>query len=191
MNVSEARKFILDHQDTSFYQPIVFVPGVLEIEGKWHDATKKLAELILCDIRGKRLLDFGCSYGYFVHEAKRRGATSVVGIDHDPIVMKLSDKINDIFDDGAVLHSLDINDYKFTNSFDIVLMLNIIHLLESPKLFVERVISHCHSVIIEHEVGEEELFVEFKHVTVPSPRAAGYRNLTTISPEHNCRISTS
>ena len=36
------------------------------------------------DLRGKRLLDFGCNRGGSVHRALQEGATTAVGIDTNP-----------------------------------------------------------------------------------------------------------
>jgi SAM-dependent methyltransferase len=47
------------------------------------DSRLKLERLRLPDLQGKRVLDLGCSEGYFCHQAIVRGARSVVGIDYD------------------------------------------------------------------------------------------------------------
>jgi hypothetical protein len=47
------------------------------------DSRLKLERLRLPDLSGKRVLDMGCSEGYFCHQAIVLGARSVVGIDYD------------------------------------------------------------------------------------------------------------
>src|SRR4051794_13944185 len=39
------------------------------------------------DLRGKTVLDIGCNGGFYSFEMKRRGASRVVGVDHDPLYL--------------------------------------------------------------------------------------------------------
>ena len=47
------------------------------------------------DLKGKSVLDIGCHYGYYCHEAKRRGAGKVLGVELNPplyIIEKLNEQ---------------------------------------------------------------------------------------------------
>jgi 2-polyprenyl-3-methyl-5-hydroxy-6-metoxy-1,4-benzoquinol methylase len=62
------------------YQKIE-LPYGLATSGKDRSQT---SDMIFADsIKGKSVLDIGCCLGYFCHEAIRRGASRVVGIDVD------------------------------------------------------------------------------------------------------------
>ena len=52
------------------------------------DSPGKLKALKLPDLEGKSVLDIGCNEGFFCVEAKKQGATRVVGIDKVPAVIE-------------------------------------------------------------------------------------------------------
>ena len=86
MDRKKAMDFVYEHRNTKFYHPVIFVPGIIEIRGKWHDATKQMAQILFENIKGKSVLDLGCNSGFFLHEAQNRGATRLVGVDHDDVI---------------------------------------------------------------------------------------------------------
>ncbi len=182
MNRKKAIEFILTHSDMNFYQPVVFIPKLLEIKGKWDQATKLLANHITRNIKDKTILDLGCNYGFFLHEAIRHGAKTAVGIDHDPIVVDIAIEVNSIIDDGALIYQEDIESFEIKTKFDIILMLNVLHVIKDPLSVINKYLSWTSDcLIIEHENSLTPRLAEFNHETKSSERAANSRNLTVIS----------
>ncbi len=182
MNRHKVKDFIFKHKDTKFYQPVVFVPKILEIRGKWHESTKDLAELIFNDIQRKSVLDLGCNSGFFLHEAKRKGATKVLGIDHDPIAIKLAIEINSLFGDGSVICQDNVNNYNINAKYDVVLLLNILYIIPDPLYTVNKYLPWTlEKMIIEHDSEINFEKIPHKVNTINSSRSAGHRFLSIIT----------
>ena len=172
--------FINKHTHTRHYQPIVLVPGVVELKGKWHDATKECSDIILSEIEGKSILDVGCNVGYFLHEAKCRGATRAVGIDHDPIVIETALEVEAILQNGVEIIQMDAEEYIPPCHFDMILLMNILHVIKNPRALIERFLSKTSLLVIEHEFYHLEHFGDLYPYSIESPRCAGQRYLTLI-----------
>ncbi len=177
-----ALEFVHKHRQTQFYQPVIFVPGVIEIRGKWHDATKQMAEILFKNVSGKSVLDLGCSYGFFLHEAKRRGASRLMGVDHDPVSIDIAKEVNDILDHDLKLVHSSIDEFYTDELFDIILMMNVVHILKNPQKTISRYLSHTkEKLILAHDydfsVCDFNIIREFS-----SLRSAGLRQVTEISP---------
>lgn len=181
MDRERAKSFCRKYADRRFYQPIVFVPGVIEIEGKWAEATKALAERILGDCLGKTVLDLGCLHGFFLHEAIRRGATRAVGIDHDVVEVKIAKEINEILDSPAQIIHARIEEYD-SDQFDIVLLLNILHVLKEPQKNLRKIFEWVKDrLIIEHDPAHYSYFPSPPALMTDSPRCAGHRKLSVFN----------
>jgi 2-polyprenyl-3-methyl-5-hydroxy-6-metoxy-1,4-benzoquinol methylase len=178
MNRKRAIQFCHKYATKRFYQPVVFVPGVIEVKGKWNEATKKLSSLILRNCAGKSILDLGCMHGYFLHEAKKEGADEVVGVDHDIVEVRIAEEINEILDDGVNIVHKDLADYTPDHPFDIVLMMNIIHVLPDPATVINRYLDFCTELVIEHDEGHDKYFPRQPDQVLDSPRSAGHRKLS-------------
>jgi len=180
MKIDLAHNFIKKHQKEKSYQPIIFMPGVLEVQGKWHDATLKMADLILFDCEGKSVFDVGCNIGFFLREADKRGASKVSGIDLDPYVIDRAKEIDTIFENNThcTFGSIeDCNDPK-----DIVLAMNILHVIYKPQEFIEKALSLAkEKLIMEVENSHLSLFQSYNIDVLDSPRACGHRKLLWIT----------
>ncbi len=190
MDRESALEFIYKQRHTQFYQPVIFEPDVIEIRGKWHEDTKKLAGILLQDIEGKSVLDVGCSYGFFLHEAKRQGAKTCVGIDHDVVMMRLAREINEIIDDGVILLENDAKTAELDKKFDLVLMLNIMHVFNiepQAKEVVEKYLRLTRDLLVISHDRTNTSFLDGFTVdrAFPSPRCNNMRQVTIIKP---CRI---
>lgn len=178
MNKSSAISFCRKYRKKKFYQPVIFVPGVIEIQGKWHEATKLLAHEILNNCSGKSILDLGCMHGFFLHEAKKCGAGASVGVDYDIAEISIAREVNEIFDDGVEIVHEDLEQYNPSQNFDIVLMLNILHVLKTPHKTIDRYLNNYGQLIIEHEEKHEVHFPLKPHTSYESPRSARYRKVS-------------
>lgn len=179
MDKQEALRFCHKYHNRQFYQPVIFVPGSIEITGKWHDATIEMSKFILNNIKDKSLLDLGCHNGYFLHEAIRSGASKAVGVDHDPIEIGIAQEINKIFQDGAEIYQDSIENFVPKQKFDIILMFNILDVLDDPLNAIVRYLEFTKTCLfIEHEDHHESFFPYPPTQIAQSRRAVGYRKLS-------------
>lgn len=79
------------------------------------------------DMSGASVLDIGCCYGSLLYEAKRRGATRLVGLEIDPERLRQAKLLRDALGADVELSDEDFFDVCRRESFDYVLMLNLIH----------------------------------------------------------------
>lgn len=70
------------------YQTVAGTKGVSDSESKLQ--AIKLPK----SLRGKRFLDIGCSQGYFCRAARERGATRVVGLDHNKESIRIAAEVD-------------------------------------------------------------------------------------------------
>jgi len=113
----------------------------------WSDPiTEKLPFFGLpADLTGKRVLDIGCSEGFFSFEAERRGAAEVIAID---AAMESIDRFNlcrlalNSKARGYLTYVYDLSP-KLFGTFDIVMFFGVLYHLRHPLLALERVVSVC------------------------------------------------
>lgn len=152
------------------------------MRGKWNEATKKLADIVLSDCSDKTVLDLGCMHGYFLYEALKRGAKRAVGIDHDSAEMTIAREVKEILEKPVELIEQKVEEYESDEPFDIILMLNITHVLESPQEVIVRFLNMAKDLlVIEYRHGHESLFPREPDEMRDSPRSAGYRKLAFFS----------
>jgi tRNA (mo5U34)-methyltransferase len=112
----------------------------------------KFGHVIPADLSGKSVLDIGCNAGFYSFEMKRRGASRVLGIDHDPRyleqarfaagVLGLRDiefRRGEVWDVGAL-----------GERFDLVIFMGVLYHLRHPLLALD--------LIHEHVAGDLLLF---------------------------------
>jgi len=173
--------FCQKYKDRKFYQPVIFVPNIIEIQGKWHNDTKKLANIVLENVKSQNILDLGCSTGFFLCESKLRGSINCVGIDHDKIEIDIAQEINQIISYDINFMHADIecffaNSIFHTTRFDTILMFNVLHVLKDPSAVIKRFLDLAGiKLIIEHETKHIEYFPVTPTLTIQSPRCAGKR----------------
>lgn len=178
MNREKALSFVYKHRHTKFYQPVIFQTGVIEIKGKWHQATRQLAKMLFQDVYNKNVLDVGCNTGYFLCEAKIGGAKKVTGIDHDIVAIAQAKQIRDIMELDIDIHHTDLKSYS-CSQYDIVIMLNILHTIENPKATVVKYLKVAGELlVIEHDESYEQYFPANRREIIDSPRAHGHRKIS-------------
>lgn len=170
----EYLNFIYKYRSHQFYQPIILEPGSIEKRGLWDDATKKLSNHLLSNIEGKAILDVGCNVGFFLHDAWRKGASKLVGIDNDPVIIKIAKEVTILLKSPIKLSCINENAYKTTSQFELILMLNILDFVESPTQCIKKYLSLTSGkIVIEHEDKHARLFPCKPSHQEESPRAGG------------------
>jgi tRNA (mo5U34)-methyltransferase len=94
------------------------------------------------DLQGKSVLDIGCNAGFYSFEMKRRGASRVLGVDHDPVYLNqarfASQQLGlDVeFVRGDVY---DIDRLVSNEAFDFVVFMGVLYHLRHPLYALEKV----------------------------------------------------
>jgi tRNA (mo5U34)-methyltransferase len=103
--------------------------------GPWQTIQKLLPH----DLKGKTVLDVGCNGGFYSFEAKRRGATRVLGVDGQRQHVRQGLFVRSVL--GLDVEFRRLNVYELTpqtvGQFDITLALGLLYHLKHPILALE------------------------------------------------------
>ncbi len=107
--------------------------GGLKSAGEW-----PVFQTLLPDLRGKRLLDLGCGYGWHCRYAVDQGARAVIGVDLSAKMLAKAQEIN--ADPAIEYRRAAIEEIDFpAQSFDVVLSSLALHYVERFDLVVQKV----------------------------------------------------
>lgn len=126
------------------YQSVEF-PGGIRTKGA--DSAPNLA-LLDADLTGKSVLDVGCAYGYYCFEAERRNASRVVGTELMRHRFIGANILKYASGSRASFLSQDIFNENFSDSFDIIIFLNVIHHLSQPMKALKVLAELCKEKLI-------------------------------------------
>jgi len=130
------------------YQKIDLPYGLSTGQGNDRSIT---SEKIFADsIKGKSVLDIGCSLGFFCQEAVRQGASRVIGVDADDERLRKAALIADCVGMARNIEfrQLDINTEDLTEQYDIILLLNVLHHIRNPIAVLDKLIAHTKQRLI-------------------------------------------
>lgn len=112
------------------------------------------------DLRGKTVLDVGCYYGFFLHEAIRRGASRAVGIEADPERFRIAGTLAGLYEGKVEVHQGLLEDVSLTERFDVVLLLNVLHHVRDPIAVLRKLAGLCRgTVVVEFRQLHDPQFV--------------------------------
>jgi SAM-dependent methyltransferase len=133
------------------------------------------------DLTGKSVLDVGCYYGFFLHEAIRRGARRAVGIEADQERYRIASTLATLWAGKIDLHQGLLEDVELNEKFDVVLFLNVIHHIKDPVTVIRRLASLCRgTLIIEFRQPHDPQFIhECFHGPDRSPARRSFAGRTT------------
>jgi 2-polyprenyl-3-methyl-5-hydroxy-6-metoxy-1,4-benzoquinol methylase len=100
---------------------------------------------------GKTVLDVGCGLGVFCFDAEARQASRVVGLELKDSRLRKAFLLKDILDSKVEFQQRDILCHPLKETFDYVLLLNVIHHLKTPQQFLRQLAS----------ITRERLIIEF------------------------------
>lgn len=96
------------------------------------------------DLTGMSVLDVGCNAGFYSIEMKRRGASRVVAIDHDPRYLEQARLASEVLGVELELRQLSAYDVgKLAERFDLVLFLGVLYHLRYPLLALDLLREHA------------------------------------------------
>lgn len=153
---NEIDRFI-DETEFTGYQRITLPSGVV-IPGT--DRTP-VADLVYSgDLAGKSVLDIGCYYGFFLHDAIRRGAQRAVGIESDPERFRVASTLASLWHGRIEVHEGLLEDVEIDEQFDVVLLLNVIHHVKDPLAVLRKAASLCRgTLVVEFRQPHDPQFV--------------------------------
>ena len=116
--------------------------------GPWQTIQK----LLPSDLTGKTLLDVGCNAGFYAFEAKRRGATRVLGVDGQRQHVRQALFVRKVLGVDVEFRRLNVYELNQRNigQFDITLALGLLYHLKHPILALENL----------YQVTKELLIIE-------------------------------
>lgn len=113
------------------------------------------------DLSGKSVLDVGCFYGFFLHEAMRRGAGRAVGIEADPERFRIASRLAAEWNGGIEIREGLLEDAELDEKFDLVLFLNVLHHVRDPLAAMRKLASLCRgTVVVEFRQPHDPQFVQ-------------------------------
>ena len=140
INVSkeDVLKF-LNETDLKGYQSIE-LPFGLKTPGM--DRSKSADIVFKHLVKDKSVLDIGCKYGYFCHEAILRGASLVNGVEISKTNVEIAKRIVNLWGRDIEIIEGDFLETDINEKYDVVLLLNVLHHLISPVDILKKV-SKC------------------------------------------------
>lgn len=126
----------------------------------WSDPKKdKLPYFGLPDnMCGMRVLDIGCSEGFFSFEAERRGAKEVVAIDSNPNSFRRFNVCRNALDSKATAYLTSVYDLSVRSfgTFDLVMFFGVLYHLRHPLLALEKIYSICAGTLLLQTANFED-----------------------------------
>lgn len=83
-------------------------------------------------LEGASVLDVGCCYGFFLYRAHELGASTLVGLETNPERLRQAKILRDVYGVAVEFTDEDFEVVCARQSFDVVLLLNVLHHLEEP-----------------------------------------------------------
>jgi len=127
----------------SGYQRLVLPSGQV-IPGR---DLSPLADLVFPEtLEGKTVLDIGCYYGYFLHNAVERGALRAVGLEPDARRFHVASTLAPLWKGRIEVRQKTIVELEPGETFDYVLFLRVLHHVADPIHAMKIVADHCRGV---------------------------------------------
>ena len=149
MNLSDVQQEIQKHR---WYHSIplgngLFTPGKRSYE---YLASRLHMMQLQEDLSGWSVLDVGCNEGFFAIEAKKRGATRVVGIDKRSEAAVRFSLVKELLGYELEFQVMDVYDVSpdTVEPADMVFFLSVLHHLKHPQLALDKIASVTTQVAI-------------------------------------------
>jgi tRNA (mo5U34)-methyltransferase len=95
------------------------------------------------DLSGKSVLDIGCNAGFYSLEMKRRGASRVLGVDHDPRYLDQARFAAEVSGLDIEFRQLEVYDVgSLGETFDVVIFMGVLYHLRHPLLALDLIREH-------------------------------------------------
>jgi len=120
-----------------------------------------VADLVYpADLTGKSVLDVGCNYGFFLHDAIRRGAKRAVGIEADSEHYRVASTLATLWNGKIDVYQGLLEDVELNEKFDVILLLNVIHHVKDPLPVIRKLAGLCRgTLVVEFRQPHDAQFV--------------------------------
>jgi 2-polyprenyl-3-methyl-5-hydroxy-6-metoxy-1,4-benzoquinol methylase len=120
-----------------------------------------VADLVYpADLTGRSVLDVGCNYGFFLHDAIRRGAKRAVGIEADSERYRVASTLATLWNGKIDVYQGLLEDVELKEKFDIVILLNVLHHVKDPMPVIRKLAGLCRgTLIVEFRQPHDAQFV--------------------------------
>ena len=127
---------------------------------------RRFAHVVPADLSGKSVLDIGCNAGFYSFEMKRRGASRVLGIDHDQRYLDQARFAAEVlgFEDIEFRQGEVWDVGSLGERFDLVIFMGVLYHLRHPLLALD--------LIREHVAGDMLLFQSLTAGSTAQPEIA-------------------
>lgn len=143
-SISEVKEF-LTRAKFGGYQSIE-LPYGLKTPGM--DRTKSANIIFRNSVKDKSVLDIGCKYGFFCHEALLKGAKKVVGIDISQDNVYIAQNIVRLWGRDIEIRLGDFLEMDTSEKFDVVLFLNVLHHMISPVQALQKIGEIAQGIVV-------------------------------------------
>ncbi len=159
-----------------FYQDINLPSGVLR--HGYSESTKtwdRLSSMI--EFKDKSVLDIGCFHGFFSFKAEEAGAKTVTGIDHSIQPLNVARRIGWLKNAKAVFSKDDLDDLTIEQTYDIVLVLNMLHYSKNIDRALQNVFRAGNLIVFEIPIEQEKIISQhaYKYGFKLNTKADSYR----------------
>lgn len=120
------------------YQSIVY-RGQELLEGRRKDVAERMQMILPSDLRGKRVIDFGCNLGMSCYLAAELGASYVEGVEGSRNITSAAIRLNAIFAAPCLFQQHDLNHELNVDKFDTVFCFSIMNHVKDKTAFVRTI----------------------------------------------------
>lgn len=133
----------------------------------WESLLSALPE----DLNGKTVLDIGCNAGAFSIEAKRRGATRVVGFDYSKQYIDQAKFCAEVLGLEIEYHIANVDEFlSQCGRFDIVIFVGVLYHLQDPIHVARLVKNVCNQICLLETVGVSPHLRKLEEGIIQFPR---------------------
>lgn len=129
------------NKEPYWFQKIALQPGI--VTPGWSDPAKEKLPFfgLPPDMTGMRVLDIGCSEGFFSFEAERRGAKEVIAIDAAAESIRRFNICRAALNSRTNAYLMPVYDLnaRIFGTFDLVMFFGVLYHLRHPLLALEKV----------------------------------------------------
>ena len=155
---------ILKENDFEYHR--VDLPYGLHTPGEDRGATRDI--IFPEELDGASVLDVGSANGYFCFEAEKKGAGRVVGVELKESRYRHANILKSILSSQAEFLNVDILSQPLEETFDYVLLLNVIHHLPDPVHVLRYLASITkRKFIVEFPTFSDPKYRKFSGISFP------------------------
>lgn len=142
-----------------YYQRIELPSGIIL---KGYSESEKTWERIknLVDFKNKSVLDVGCFHGYFCFKIEESGAKKIDGLEKSEKAVLTARKLSWLKNSKVCFYKGDIVDFDTKHTYDIVLVLNMLHHVKDIYKALDNIFSMGNCVIFEILFEQEKIILE-------------------------------